>query len=87
MDTDRARAEVNKLKRKVKKEKRGAMRELRRDTEFIEQEKGKVNENDARSLMHIEQLDSMLVFVFAMCFTTRSRKCDKLRRTRSGVRW
>jgi len=65
MDTDRARAEVNKLKRKVKKEKRGAMRELRRDTEFIEQEKGKVNDDDARSLMHIEQLDFMLVFVFA----------------------
>lgn len=38
-DPDRERAELNKLKAQVKKEKKGAMRELRKDNMFMAREK------------------------------------------------
>lgn len=41
MDPNEARAELKQLKKKVKRETKGAMRELRKDTLFIEQEKRK----------------------------------------------
>lgn len=40
-DPDRERAELNKLKAQVKKEKKGAMRELRKDNMFMAREKAK----------------------------------------------
>lgn len=40
-DQNKARAETQKLKRKYAKEKKGAMRELRKDSWFIANEKSK----------------------------------------------
>ena len=48
MDPDKHRVEQRKLARKVKQEKRGAMRELRRDAEFIATERRKKDEQQTQ---------------------------------------
>ena len=56
MDPDQQRVELNKLKRREKQEKRGAMRELRRDAAFVAQAKAKEKQekDDARKKVHHE---------------------------------
>lgn len=46
LDPDAIRAERRKLKNKLKKERKGALRELRRDTEFLEQQRRQERERD-----------------------------------------
>lgn len=44
LDTDKERVEVRKLTKKLKREKKGALREVRRDTQFVAQERRKQQE-------------------------------------------
>lgn len=67
MDPDRARAEKQKLQRKVKQEKKGAIRELRKDGQFLaaERQKEKEKRDDylesrekrARTLLETQEAD------------------------------
>lgn len=57
-DPDQARAQLRKLESQVKKEKKGAMRELRKDNQFIAREK--VKERKAKDAEYNKMINSVM---------------------------
>eukprot|EP01006_Ploeotia_vitrea_P040611 TRINITY_DN66440_c10_g2_i2.p2 TRINITY_DN66440_c10_g2~~TRINITY_DN66440_c10_g2_i2.p2 ORF type:complete len:187 (+),score=114.24 TRINITY_DN66440_c10_g2_i2:1176-1736(+) len=68
LDPDKARAEMKKLAKRVKREKKGALRELRRDTAFVSQQKDiqrqrataerRAKQKQIQSILQVEARDS-----------------------------
>ncbi|CEG82911.1 Putative Nucleolar protein, Nop14p [Rhizopus microsporus] len=57
-DPDQARSQLRKLESQVKKEKKGAMRELRKDNQFIAREK--VKERKAKDEEYNKMINSVM---------------------------